>query len=205
VVAVGGILGLTGCQTLAPASHPPATERATGTQMTDSEPTLVEFDGGGAAAFAEALSTVETEPGSTLRIVDDPHRLDASEAPDTGNEDIRTHFILDGAEDVVEGNDTSLVFEDPTCGALFVQNTLRDVGLVSIATGRPEGIVVDVDGASVYDRDSPSPAGRPHRNVDISDNTVTAIATTGIHLADTEGATVAGVEQTAQLQDLDGA
>lgn len=69
-------------------------------------------------------------------------------------------------------------------------NALADVGLGSVTAGRPEGIVVDVDGTPVHARDGPPTTGRPHRNVTIADNTVQGVATTGIHLADVDGATV---------------
>lgn len=99
----------------------PTTEATTTEQETADQPLVVEFDGGGAAAFADALDAVADEPGATLRVVDGPHRLDASAAP--ALDGIRTHFALTDAEDVtIDGNGQSLVFTEPSRGALHVED-----------------------------------------------------------------------------------
>ncbi|WP_193308812.1 right-handed parallel beta-helix repeat-containing protein [Halorubrum halophilum] len=91
------------------------------TETTSPVDTIV-FDGGGTKSFREALRTAETNPGATLHIRDGPHELAASEVP--AGDGIRTHFVLDGASDVtIEGNDNSLVFTDPSRGALAIRNS----------------------------------------------------------------------------------
>lgn len=174
----------------------------------------IDMQGGGRTAGPELpeLITFESSVDDTLMAGD---FLTASAFENRGfavrNNEVRdVHArmvrIGGGAEGVVEGNrlagnnNDGILVEATGLGApkrwvddvAIRNNTLADVGLGSVTAGRPEGIVVDVDGAPVHAREDPPSTGRPHRNVTIADNTVQGVATTGVRVADATDATVAG-------------
>ena len=111
-----------GRPTATPTASPTATTTSNADEPTETAgPTTVEFDGGGAAAFADALATAAASPGSTLRIVDGPHRLGAAAAPDG---DVRTHFAVADARGLtIDGTGAALVLTDPTRGFLSVADS----------------------------------------------------------------------------------
>lgn len=133
----------------------------------------VTFDGGGAAAFSEALRTVEANPGSTLRIEPGTYHLDGL---GTGRDYQAAHFAAYGLRDVtIEGGGATFVFEDPRLGGVHLfgceNATIRDLRLdyetppytratiISIDEGtRSIDIEVDdgypaFDGGALVDRD----------------------------------------------------
>lgn len=93
---------------------PEAPSTASGTGPVDA----VTFDGGGAAAFAEALRTVEANPGSTLRIEPGTYRLNGL---GVGRDYDAAHFVTHGLEDVtIEATDAEFVFEDARLGGIHL-------------------------------------------------------------------------------------
>lgn len=165
--------------------------RTTGPEL----PELIEFE----ATVADVL-----DPGDFLTARPFENRgfaLRRNEVRDVHARMVRIGGAADGvvAENRLVGNNNDGILVEATGrGApkrwvddvTIRNNALADVGLVSVTAGRPEGIVVDVDGTPVHARDGPPTTGRPHRNVTIVDNTVQGVATTGIHLADAADAAV---------------
>lgn len=168
LAAVGGLTGLAGCggrstptetrtadtasatqtasATPSPTRTATATETDTDTETETEPPTTVVFDGGGAAAFAEALATLRETAADTLRIAPGEYRLDASEAPayDYPRDDDRVHFDGTGLDGVTiagpppEADGTAEIrLTDPTRGFLSFQNPAG-----AVATDRPRGPTV---------------------------------------------------------------
>jgi hypothetical protein len=116
------------------------TASSTSTDSDDGESDVRKFDGGGAAAFADALDWLAEDAGRTLRFVPGTYRFDASQVPDYGYplDAYRTHFGTTGLEDAAivgpppEADGTAeVVLADPTRGFLLFADatapTVRDL------------------------------------------------------------------------------
>ncbi|WP_254279842.1 right-handed parallel beta-helix repeat-containing protein [Haloarcula marina] len=160
-LAAASVGGLAGCNFLdgdgttpaeepSPSSTSPATPTPTVTQTptltSTSTPTdrTIEFDGGGATAFAAALDELRGTTGGTLRIAAGTHRFDASEAPtfEYPRDDDRVHFDGTGLDGTTitgpEGDGVAeIVLEDPTRGFILFKNAAG-----ATAADRPRGPTV---------------------------------------------------------------
>lgn len=123
-----------------------ATTAATRTKTETKTETVVRFDGGGSAAFADALDAVRGEPGAVLQLDAGTYRFDASQAPsyEYPFDDHRVHFDGVGLTDVTiagpppdAGGTAECVLADPTRGFLSIQNPAG-----ATAADRPRGPTV---------------------------------------------------------------
>lgn len=151
LTALGSAVGaLAGCPSDGSTSPTPTgttergTQTATGTATDGSA--VVRFDGGGAAAFADALNDLRSTPGGELRLAPGTYRFDASQAPtyEYPREDDRVHFDGTGLDDVTiagpspDADGTAeVVLSDPTRGFLAFHNPNG-----ATATNRPRGPTV---------------------------------------------------------------
>ena len=135
-----------------------ALETNTGTTVetatTEADTDVIDFDGGGAAAFDTALSELAATPGGTLRIAPGTYRFDASRAPEPAypSDDVRSHFGVSGltaATITGPGPDTDgeavIELTDPTRGFLFLNDaaeyTIRDLTVRHDPAPHTQGII----------------------------------------------------------------
>lgn len=161
LLRLGGALGIglfAGCEGLVEDSNgtgtpSPGTESPRPTASPDPSATPVEtvtFDGGGAAAFASALRTVEDNPGSTLAIEPGTYHLDGG---GVGRDYDAAHFVTyDLADVTIEGNGATVVFEDARRGGLHFfgasNTTVRGLRLEYGPPPYTRGTIVSMDEAA---------------------------------------------------------
>lgn len=130
--------------TASPTDTPTTTPAVTSTD-TQTPERRIQFTGGGADAFADALQTIREGPATELRIAAGTHTLDASRAPtyEYPRDGARVHFDGTGLEGVTiagppPGEGTAeIVLRDPTRGFLLFRNPAG-----AVSTDRPRGPTV---------------------------------------------------------------